>query len=95
MRTSLRKVLIATSLMMVFMLQFSTVYGQVCTECFGDELNCGANNCDFACEICSDVLPPSPDVPVNNGIGILIAAGMGLAGLVFYRKVMKQATEIS
>ena len=65
----------------------SLVCAQECSGCDApdDAANCGDIDCEFACPNCSNSLPPSPNIPVDNGIGILFALGIGLTGLVVYK----------
>jgi hypothetical protein len=65
----------------------SLVWAQECSGCDDPDnaANCGDIDCEFACPNCSNSAPPAPDIPVDNGIGILIAVGIGLSGLVVYR----------
>jgi hypothetical protein len=77
-------------------LNFSLVWAQECSNCNDpdDATNCGDPACDFACPNCSNSLPPAPDVPVDNGIGILIALGIGLTGLVVYQSYQNKAKQV-
>lgn len=76
----------------VLMFQVNLLVAQECSGCDDpdDAANCGDIDCEFACPNCSNSSPPAPDIPVDNGIGVLIAAGLGLGGLVFYRAYRRQ-----
>lgn len=80
----------------ILSLNISLVYAQECSGCdaLDDAANCGDVDCEFACPNCSNSLPPAPEIPVDNGIGILFALGIGLTGLVIYRTYQLNAKQI-
>lgn len=87
------KKLLSYILGLVLLISLNTLSAQICTGCDDpdDASNCGEVDCEFACPNCSNSSPPAPDIPVDNGIGVMIAVGMGLAGVVLYRAYQKGA----
>lgn len=77
-------------------LNLSLVCAQECSGCddLDDASNCGEVDCEFACPNCSNSAPPAPDIPVDNGIGILFALGIGLTGLVVYRAYQSKVNQV-
>lgn len=74
----------------------SLVCAQECSGCDApdDAANCGDVDCEFACPNCSNSSPPAPDIPVDNGIGILFAIGIGLTGIIVYRTYQNNPRQI-
>jgi hypothetical protein len=71
-------------------LSFSqSVFAQDCFNCDGDKTTCGQLGCDFQCEDCD-----GPDVPVDNGVWLLMSAG-GLVMLYFAAKKFRQVQSTS
>jgi hypothetical protein len=87
------KQIITLILGFVLLFQVNIVLGQECSGCDdpNEAANCGDLDCEFACSNCSNSAPPAPNIPVDNGVGVLIAAGIGLGGLIFYRAYRKNA----
>lgn len=65
------------------------VNAQDCFNCDGDKTTCGQLGCDFQCFDCE-----GPDIPVDNGVWLLISAG-GLVMLYFASKKFKQIQSVN
>jgi hypothetical protein len=65
------------------------LYSQSCGSCNGQKTTCGLPGCDLACDDCE-----GPDIPVDNGVWLLISAG-GLVMLYFAAKKMRQMQSVN
>lgn len=80
--------LLSSALFLIFLLTAPNVTAQICTGCDDpiEATNCGAPDCEFACPECN-VLPPEPEVPVDQGILIVLAGGVAILSYGAYRKL--------
>lgn len=80
--------LLTSALCIIFILTARDISAQICTGCDDpiEATNCGAPDCEFACPEC-DILPPEPEVPIDQGILIVLAGGIAILSYSAYRKL--------
>lgn len=60
------------------------VYAQSCIACDGDKTTCGLPDCDITCNDCN-----GPDIPVDNGVWLLVIAGVILVSYWSYTQYFR------
>lgn len=71
------------------LLLFQTeLFAQDCFNCDGDKTTCGQLGCDFLCNECE-----GPDIPVDNGVWILL--GSGVLAFIFFVGKKRQHISLS
>jgi hypothetical protein len=64
------------------------ISAQTCFACDGEKSTCGEPNCDFECPDCE-----GPDIPVDNGVWILVITGA--LAVVFFASRNKNLFKIT
>jgi hypothetical protein len=82
--------LFTSVLLFIFLFTTHNLSAQICTGCDDpiEATNCGAPDCEFDCPEC-DPAPPEPEVPVNQGILIVLAGGIAILSYSAYRKLIQ------
>jgi hypothetical protein len=79
--------LLTSAILFLFLFTTQNISAQICTGCDDpiEATNCGAPDCEFDCPEC-DPAPPEPEVPVDQGILIVLAGGVAILSYSAYRK---------
>lgn len=78
-----------STLALLGLLFFQTeLFAQDCFNCDGEKSTCGQLGCDFLCDDCE-----GPDIPVDNGVWVLLASGV--LAFIFFVGRKKQSIDLT